>query len=217
MFGNLIKSFPSKYVFAGYNVRRSLTVMTSVIDNKVIYDVFEFSYVDNYLSFYILMEDGSYKCMDKKINVPVVDGLELLSKHIYRGNYYDASELEAPDKEVVCGVFGLRNIDDLLKQIDELEIESNKGEVRVSAMVDKKPSYTGIEIAGLINRFNKDLNWEKGIITVPALKKDVNDTYDSAIGDEMDFFDFMSNKTSDQIIRDLKKLDDSLDGVGNKK
>ena len=31
----------------------------------------------------------------------------------------------------------------------------------------------------------------------------------------MDFFDFMSNKSSDEIIRDLKKLDDNLDGVGN--
>ena len=30
-----------------------------------------------------------------------------------------------------------------------------------------------------------------------------------------DFFDFMSNKDSDTIVSDLKKLHDTLDGVGN--
>jgi len=33
----------------------------------------------------------------------------------------------------------------------------------------------------------------------------------------MDYFDFMSGKDSDVIIQELKRLDDSLDGVGNVK
>lgn len=219
MFGYLIKSFPSKYIFAGYSVRRSLTVMTSVINNNVVYDVFEFSYVDNYLSFYLLMEDGSYKCVEAKVNVPAVDGQQLLTKHIYRGTYYDISDEEAPDKNTICGVFGLRGVEDLVKQINEMEAkDKSDDEDGIGTGIDSSRSaYSGIEVMGLINRFNRDLKWEKGIITVPALKKDANDTYESAIGDEMDFFDFMSNKTSDEIIRDLKKIDDSLDGVGNKK
>ncbi len=217
MFGYLIKNTPAKYIYAGYSVRKSLTVMTSVINNQIIYDVFEFSYVDNYLSFYILMEDGTYKCVDQKKNVPLINANDLLSKHLYRGTYYDTSEYDAPDKEEVVGVFGVRTFEELIKQIDEMEKDDNSHDMKISALIDPKGAYTGIEIASVINRFNKDLKWDKGMITVPALKKDANDTYESAIGDEMDFFDFMSDKSSDQIIKDLKKLDDSLDGLGNKK
>ena len=32
---------------------------------------------------------------------------------------------------------------------------------------------------------------------------------------DLDFFDFLSNKGPDKIVRELKKLDDSTDGIGN--
>ena len=214
---DFLKNIPAQYIYGGYSVRRSLSIMTSVIDNKVVYDVFMFSYVDNYLSYYILMEDGSYKNVEQKVNVPLINATDLLSKHLFRGAYCDTSQYEAPDKEQIVGVFGVRPIKDIFKEIDEMEKENDSHEMKVGALIGEKNAYTGIEIGTIINRFNKNLKWEKGIITVPALKQDANDNYDSAIGDEMDFFDFMSDKSSDQIIRDLKKLDDSLDGVGNKK
>ena len=214
---DFLKNIPAQYIYGGYCVRRSLSVMTSVIDNKVVYDVFNFSYVDNYLSYFILMEDGTYKNVEQKVNVPVVSATDLLSKHLFRGVYCDTSQYDAPDKEQIIGVFGVRPIEEIFKQIDEMEKENGSREMKVGALIGAKNAYTGIEVSTIINRFNKNLNWDKGVITVPALKKDANDTYESAIGDEMDFFDFMSDKSSDQIIRDLKKLDDSLDGVGNKK
>ncbi len=66
----LIKSLPAKYVFAGYNVRKSLTIMTSQVNGKTIYDEFLFTYIDNYVSFYILMENGKYKSVDYNVEVP---------------------------------------------------------------------------------------------------------------------------------------------------
>ena len=43
----------------------------------------------------------------------------------------------------------------------------------------------------------------------------MDDDYESVIGDELDYFDFMSNKDSDTVIKELKALADSIDGVGN--
>ena len=54
----------SKYVFAGYSVRQGLSVMMTNMDGKMVYDVFLYSYVDNYLSMYFLMENGNYKCLN---------------------------------------------------------------------------------------------------------------------------------------------------------
>ena len=50
---------------------------------------------------------------------------------------------------------------------------------------------------------------------VPPIRYGEDDTYNSVIGDELDFFDFMSNKDDDNIIDDLIKLNNSMDGVDN--
>ena len=217
MFNYLLKNIPAKFVFAGYNVRKSLTVMTTNTENGVVYDVFLYTYVDNYLSFYILMDDGKYKCVDQKVNVDSIDAVDLVSRHLFRGSYYDTTEFDSYDKEQVIGVFGLRGITDLLKQVDQMDKENDNHEMSLQALIDNKAQYNGMEIMGAINRFNRNLHWEKGLITVPAIKNSPDDTFASPIGDEFDFFDFMTDKSSDQIIKDLKDLDDSLDGVGNKK
>ena len=217
MFNYLMKNLPSKFVYAGYNVRKSITVMTSVVEEKVVYDIFSFTYVDNYLSFYLLMDDGKYKCVNEKVNVEAVDAEGLASRHLFRGEYYDATQYTMYDKEQVVGVFGLRPFSTLIVQADEMEKANGSAEMSMQALLDTKASYTGLEITGVINRFNKNLHWEKGIITVPPITYGEGDTYVSVIGDEMDFFDFMSNKNSDEVIRSLKELVDTLDGVGNKK
>ena len=36
-------------------------------------------------------------------------------------------------------------------------------------------------------------------------------------GDMFDFYDFLSNKSSDDVIKELYKIVDSIDGIGNKK
>ena len=195
MFNYLLKNIPAKFVFAGYNVRKSLTVMTTNTENGVIYDVFLYTYVDNYLSFYILMDDGKYKCVDQKVNVDSIDAVDLISRHLFRGSYYDTTEFDSYDKEQVIGVFGLRGITDLLKQVDQMDNENDNHEMSLQALIDNKAQYNGMEIMGAINRFNRNLHWEKGLITVPAIKNSPDDTFASPIGDEFDFFDFMTDKS----------------------
>ncbi len=218
MFNYLLKSLPSQYVFAGYNVRRGLTIMTTDINGRVVYDVFLFTYIDNYLSFYVLMDNGKYKSVDFKVEVPEATAEDLMSKHIARGMLINPEDYEEYDKEQIIGVFGLRSMETLMKQVDKMHGDDIKGtEIKMEAVLDIKPAYTGMEITGMINMFNRALKKDKKRITVPPIKNSESDPYKSLIGDEMDYFDFMSNKESDQIVDDLDKLDASLDGVGNLK
>lgn len=216
MFNYLLKNLPAKYIYAGYNVRKGLTIMTSEINGRIVYDAFEYTYVDNYLSFYIQMDNGKYKSVDYNIEVPEASAEDIMSRHITRDRMKNLSEYEQYDKEKVIAVFGLRNIEPLIKMVDEMKKnDPDSYDVSLEAWLDVKPAYMGVEIMGVINTFNKCLKYDKGRITVPPIKYGPEDTYKSLIGDEMDYFDFMSGKDSDEIIKELKKIDDSLDGVGN--
>ena len=215
MFNYLFKNIPAKFIFAGYNVKKGLTVMTTDSENGVYYDVFLYTYIDNHISFFIQMEDGSYKNVDLKLNLPAMDNNDIMSKHLFRGSYYDTREYGEYDKEKIIGVYGLRGFSELLKQIDELEKDNEVKEMSLQALLDEKGAYSGMEIMGAINRFNRNLKGANDYITVPALKKGPNDTFESIIGDEEAWNEFIADKTPDQILAEIKKLDDSVDGVGN--
>lgn len=218
MLGYLFKNLPAKYIYAGYGVRKSLTILTTEENGRIIYDVFLYTYVDNYLSFFIQMENGSYRSVDFKVDVPEISAEDLVSRHLSRGLMKNMDDYEEYDREKLIGVFGLRNFEVLMKQTDEMKKENSDGfDVSLEALLDVKNQYMGVEVMGVINNFNKCLKYEKGRITIPPITYGPNDPYQSLIGDEMDYFDFMSNKDSDKIIQDLKKLADSLDGIGNVK
>lgn len=215
MFNYLLKNVPDNFVYAGYNVRKGITVMTTDTGNGIMYDVFLHTYIDNYLSFYILMEDGQYKCVDLKKNFPEISNADLPSKHLFRGRYYDVSEFGEYDKEQVIGVYGLRGMQELMQQIDAQEKALDSKELSILAMLDEKASYTGMEIIGAINRFNRNLKRRKDIITVPAIKIDANDTFESLIGDIDAWNNFIADKKPDQILDDIIKIDNDTDGIGN--
>ncbi len=217
MFNYYLKNIPAQYVFGGYSIRKSFTVMTSIENGRTVYDTFIFTYVDNFLSFYIQMDNGKYKNVAYGVEVPEAKAEDLMSIHLARGIIEDADEYESYERDKIVGVFGLRNMEEIMRQTDQMNLESQTEDIRLSGLMDIKNAYMGMEVSGAINAFNRALKRDKGIITVPPIKKDENDPYNSLIGDEMDYFDFMSNKTSEEIIRDLKVLDDSIDGVGNLK
>ena len=156
--------------------------------------------------------------MDYNVEVPETTAEDLVSRHLSRGLMKDIDDYEEYDREKLIGVFGLRNIETLMKQTDEMKKQNSDGfDVSLEAMLDIKAQYMGMEVVGVINNFNKCLKYDKDRITIPPIVYGPNDPYKSLIGDEMDYFDFMSNKDSDKIIQDLKKMADSLDGIGNVK
>lgn len=214
----LMKNLPAKYIYAGYCIRKGFTIMTSEVNGRIVYDTFLFTYVDNFLSFFLKMDNGKFKSVDYNIEVPEATAEDLVSKHLSRGLMKDTEEYEQYDKETIIGVFGVRDISVLMKQVDEMKKrDADSFDVSLEAWLDVKPSYMGMEVVGVINTFNKCLKYDKDRITVPAIKYGPDDTYVSLIGDEMDYFDFMSEKDSDEIVQQLKALDDRLDGVGNLK
>ena len=217
MFGFTFKNIKSEYIYAGYNVRKSFSIVNSIEDKKVVYDSFLYTYIDTNLSFYILMESGLYRNVALGIDVPEATAEEIKSLHIARGRLSDTSEYDEYDKDKVVGVFGLHKIEDVIKLADELGKKDDSKDVSLEAVVDIKSQYTGMEVNTIIGKFNKYLKRPSGYITVPPIKNDVSDPYNSLIGDEMDFFDFMSNKDSEQIMDDLCLLNQNVDGIGNVK
>lgn len=215
MFGYMFKSLPAQYIFAGYNVRKSLSIVTSNIDDKIVYDVFLYTYIDNYLSFYLLMDDGKYKCVDGKVNVDLLKVEDISSQHLFRGEYYDTSEFPQYDKDQIVGVYGVRGMMDLIKQVDKMHKDNGSNELKLEAMLGEKSQYTGMEVNNVINSFNKALLINKELLTVPPVNVNDGDTYPSVIGNMNDYMDLFSHKDADQVVKDIASLYHSLDGVGN--
>ncbi len=207
----MMKSLPGEYVFGGYSVRKSLSVLSRKEDNKIYYDKFLYTYVDNFLSFYILMDDGTYMNVETGDRVPLLSAEEIMSKHL---NVNEEIE-EEYERDKIVGVFGVRDVETLVKQVDDLNIANDAQEVRLKGLIEPKKSYMGFEITSTIAAFNKATGRRADYVTVPPIKYGGDDTYKSIIGDELDYFDFMSNKEADAIIDDLIKLDQSIDGVDN--
>ena len=209
----MMKSLPGEYVFGGYSVRKSTAVLSRKEDNKIYYDRFLYTYVDNFLSFYILMEDGTYLNVETNDRVPLLNAEELMSRHLRKDEELD----EEYERDKIVGVFGVRNMETLIKQVDDMNIANNAQEARLKGLIEPKKSYMGMEITGSIAAFNKATRRRADYVTIPPIKYGDDDAYKSVIGDELDYFDFMSNKDADNIIDDLIKLDQSLDGVDNVK
>ena len=45
MFSYMLKTFPAQYIFAGYAVRRSISVVSTMIDGVLTFDVFSYIYL----------------------------------------------------------------------------------------------------------------------------------------------------------------------------
>ena len=207
----MMKNLPGEYVFGGYSVRKNTAILSRKEDNKIYYDKFLYTYVDNFLSFYILMEDGSYMNVETSDRVPLLNAEDLMSKHLDMNEELD----EEYERDKIIGVFGIRNMETLIKQVDDMNIANNAHEARLKGLIEPKKSYMGMEITSTIAAFNKATRRRADYVTVPPIKYSAEDTYNSVIGDEIDYFDFMSNKDDDTIIEDLMKLAQSIDGVDN--
>jgi len=212
----MMKSLPADYIFAGYAVKKSTSVISTTIDGKLVFDVFTYVYIDNQLSMFLLMENGKYKSVEYNVEVDPYDGEAIMSRHLFRGEQYNQNDYEMYDKEQIIGVFGLRNMEKLMVGTDEYAAALGVNDMKVQALLDYKKAYTGMEVSTVLTKFNKLNGWAKGFITVPPITYGFEDTYESAIGDELEFYDMLSNKSPDMFVRDLKKLSDSLDGIGNK-
>ena len=49
--GLMFKSLPAQYLFAGFNVKKGLSVASRVENGKMVYDIFEFTYMEDKVTF----------------------------------------------------------------------------------------------------------------------------------------------------------------------
>lgn len=213
----MFKNLPAQYVFGGYAIRKGITSMTSDINGQVVYDVFLNTYVDDEMSFFILMEDGTYKSVSEDVKVGVLELKDLVSKHLERGDYVDTSKFPQYDKSKIFGVYGIKNINEILKLTEELDKNDDSKDISLSALIGEKAAYTGMEIKGIINRFNKINNGQKRSLLIPAVKNNLEDEYESKFGVEDDFINYFAEKTPEEFVGEIRKMVDELDAVGNKK
>lgn len=215
MFNYLLKNIPAQYAFGGYAVRKSTSIVSTDVDGELLFDIFTYTYIDKQMTMFILMEDGTYKSVEYDKKVPALDAAGIMSKHLYRGKEYNKEDYPLYDKEEICGVFGLRDMLKLMEEADAYASKIGSSDMRLQAIYDIKKSYTGMEIMGAIGKFNQINKWGKGLITVPPIKYDETDSFNSVIGDELDFFDIFSNRSIDECVKEIKRLDDLTDGIGN--
>jgi hypothetical protein len=213
----LLKNLPAEFIYGGHAVRKGITSQTTTTESgRVIYDAFLYTYVDECMSFFILMEDGSFKCVEEKINVLPSTNAGLASRHLERGNYVETSKYGDYDKNKVVGVYGAQKINDLMKKISEKSKEDKEKDISYNILIGEKSAYTGLEVGTILSEYNNRLGRKKRALVVPAIKKDENDEYESKFGVEEDFQEFLKDKDPEQVVEELIAMNDEMDALGNK-
>lgn len=219
MFGYLLKNLPSQYLYAGYLVRKGLSSSTIEVDGKAMYDAYLYSYLENNLTLFILMDDGFYKDITSGLKLPELGEDEIVSTHLERSEFIDMEEYGEYDKKKPIGVYGLHSFDTMIKleNIDASMNDDRTFKIGDLQSVALKKSYTGFEALGVVGRFNTRNKLDNQVFCVPAIKNDSNDSAESVIGDINAYHELIKDKEADQIVQILYELSKQLDSVGNKK
>lgn len=219
MLGYLLKNLPSQYLYAGYIVRKGLSSSTITENGKAMYDAYLYSYLENNLTLFILMDDGLYKDVASGIKLPAINEDDLISKHLERSEYIDMAEYGEYDKKKPIGVFGLHTFEEMinLENLDAQIADERTFKIGELQAIAMKKSFTGMEAFGVVGRFNTRNKLDNKVFCIPAIKSDANDTIDTLIGDINDYHELIKDKNYDQIVQILYDKSKEMDSVGNKK
>ena len=218
MLGYLLKNLPSQYLYAGYIVRKGLSSSTIQIDGQAMYDAYLYSYLENNLSLFILMDDGLYKDIASGLKLPEITEDDLVSRHLERSEFIDMEEYGEYDKKKPLAIYGLHSFEEMIKLEDlDASIEQQGLKIGKLQTISLKKSYTGMEALGVVGRFNNRNKLDSKVFCVPAIKTDENDTLESIIGDINSYHELIKDKNCDQIVQILYEKSKELDSVGNKK
>ncbi len=216
MFNYLFKNIPTEFLYGGYLVKKGLSSSTAEVNGKIIYDAFLYSYVDQELSLFIKMEDGSYKSINENVNMKEITNEELVSKHLERGDFVDITDYGEYDKNKPYGVFIDRDFTSIVKEEMLIDAEDNLQDAGKKTILNIKKSFSGMEAMGYIGRFNRRNKLEKKEICIPPIKIDANDEMESVIGTMEDYKKMIEGKTNTEIMKILTERASQVDSVGNK-
>ncbi|HOZ89146.1 MAG TPA: hypothetical protein PK737_02825, partial [Bacilli bacterium] len=86
MFNKYLKKVSLTNLFAGYRVRKSTVVKAEQIYGMTQADAYQYTYINEGLSLFILDASGKYFDVGKKVLVEEVTSDKLVSQHIAYGN-----------------------------------------------------------------------------------------------------------------------------------
>ncbi len=203
MFNKYLKKVSLTNLFAGYRVRKSTVVKAEQIYGMTQADAYQYTYINEGLSLFILDASGKYFDVGKKVLVEEVTSEKLVSQHIAYGNQnISLKDFPSYNQDEIFGVFGIRPLIAIYTNLFEEQYEvliSNKSE-----QVKLLNEYTLFEADKIVKKCNKILGNDNNILLIPPVKLDLNDSLKSVFGFEKDFLNLISNKTPEQVITIIK-------------
>lgn len=205
MFDKFFKKVHINQLFVGYRVRKSTIINQEAIFGVTKCDVYEFTYITEQLSLYILTPETKFLDVQGKVNVNMVSEKDLISKHLVYGTQsYRLDDFPHHSKENIYGVYGIRPLKEVYENLFKEESEvlvSNK-----DRKVELATEYTLAGAESLVKECNKVLGNINNVMQIPTVRKDINDPIKSVFGLEQDFYNLVSNKTPEQVMTVLKLM-----------
>lgn len=169
----MVANIPLEYAYVGFLVSKGMTLENRNVGNKIIRDLFLYTYISVKPSFFALMEDGTYNDLETGIKYKKLTFGELISKHIARGETIDMTQYPSISKNDAIGVFNLTKFEEIVDKV--INAELNSKDINLKVATKKKNSYTLVEMEGIYRRYKKEQSTVNTFIVPPLLMDELDD------------------------------------------
>lgn len=197
----MVANIPLQYAYIGFLVSKGMTLENRSVDNKIVRDLFLYTYISVKTSFFALMEDGTYKDLETGLKYKKLTYGELISKHIARGETIDMTKYPPISKNDSIGVFNLTKFEEIVDNV--INAELNSKDINLKVATKKKNSYTLVEIEGIYRRYKKDGSTVNTFIVPPVLMDELDDIK-TVYTLESNFMYEYYGKSDEEIYNDLQ-------------
>lgn len=194
-------NIPLEYAYVGFLVSKGMTLENRNVGNKIIRDLFLYTYISVKPSFFALMEDGTYKDLETGIKYKKLTFGELISKHIDRGETIDMTQYPSISKNDAIGVFNLTKFEEIVDKV--INAELNSKDINLKVATKKKKSYTLVEMEGIYRRYKKEVSTVNTFIVPPVLMDELDDIK-TVYTLESNFMYEYYGKSDEEIYNDLQ-------------
>lgn len=169
----LAANIPLEFAYVGFLVSKGMTLENRSVNNKIVRDLFLYTYISIKPSFFALMEEGTYKDLETGIKYKKLTYGELISKHIARGETIDMTKYPTISKNDCIGVFNLTKFEEIVDSV--INAELNSKDINLKVATKKKKAFTLVEMEGIYRRYKKEESTVNTFIVPPVLMDELDD------------------------------------------
>lgn len=197
------QNIPIEYIYLAYKVRKSTTLEQTNIGNNVMFDLFEYTYVDVQDDIVIELEDKTYKNPKTQEKYNLLNYASLMSKHLAHGANIDIKKYPNFNKREILGIYCLTKFEDVVNKVIDDELKSTDIIVKVPTTLKK--AYTLLEIENILKKYHNNSSSIVTTFTVPPVRMDDLDDIKTVFSLESKFiYDFYAMNEKD-VINTLKQ------------